>query len=150
LLLDEPTNGVDPVSRREFWKLLYDLNSQGSTILVSSSYMDEAERANRYALIHHGKMISVGEPHEARKTFTLNVYEVDCESPRRAKEAIGSHSEFLAVNIFGNSVHILTQPEVGIEHVRDIVEATGLKREDVTKIVPTFEDIYIGLSTTST
>ena len=147
LLLDEPTNGVDPVSRREFWKLLYDLNSEGSTIVVSSSYMDEAERANRYALIRHGKMISVGEPHEARRTFQLNVYEVLSNSPRKAKEAIAAENHFTAVNLFGNSVHILAKSDVPEAHVADVVEAAGIERAKVSKIVPTFEDIYIGLST---
>jgi len=147
LLLDEPTNGVDPVSRREFWKLLYDLNSEGSTIVVSSSYMDEAERANRFALIRHGKVIAVGEPHEARNNFSYNVYEYSSDSPRKAKEAIIGANGFTAVNLFGNTVHILTQPDVEIDQVRDVIDAAGLDRSALNKITPSFEDIYIGLST---
>lgn len=149
LLLDEPTNGVDPVSRREFWKLLYDLNSDGATIIVSSSYMDEAERASRYALIRHGRMISVGKPQEARSTFRYNVYEIKSDSPRKAKEAITAQDHFVAVNLFGNSVHLLTEPDVLHEQVEGLVASAGLERSSVSKIPPTFEDIYIGLSITN-
>ncbi len=146
LLLDEPTNGVDPVSRREFWKLLYDLNSEGSTILVSSSYMDEAERANRFALMRDGQTIAVGEPHEARRNFQFNVFEYASDSPRKAKEMIGTHDQFLAINLFGNSVHILTRGEVEVDTVRAIVASLGLRSEALNRIAPSFEDIYIGLS----
>jgi hypothetical protein len=92
-------------------------------------------------------MISVGVPHEARQTFDFNVYEVRSHSPRKAKEAISAEHDFVAVNLFGNSVHILTLPDVETERVRDIVEAAGFERASVSKISPTFEDIYIGLST---
>lgn len=146
LLLDEPTNGVDPVSRREFWRLLYDLNRDGSTIVISSSYMDEAERASRFMLMHKGTIIAEGVPAEIRGNFRQAVYELPLDKARAAKMLIESEPQFASVSLFGKSLHIATNRDVSTAAVSDIIRARGIDASQLREIIPSFEDIYIGLS----
>jgi len=146
LLLDEPTNGVDPVSRREFWKLLYDLNREGTTIVVSSSYMDEAERASRFLLMHKGAIISEGEPAHIRKHFHQVVYELTPANPRQAKDQLASDSRFLSVSLFGKSVHIAASRELPFAQISSAVQSRNIAADTLREIIPSFEDIYIGMS----
>jgi ABC-2 type transport system ATP-binding protein len=146
LLLDEPTNGVDPVSRREFWKLLYDLNRTGTTVVISSPYMDEAERAGHFALMSRGRLIAHGIPANERRNFQFAVYTLPTESARAIKEQLCRRKEFRSVNLFGNSVHIVTEKNFAQEHVRAVLESEHLESASLEQIVPTFEDIYIALS----
>lgn len=146
LLLDEPTNGVDPVSRREFWKLLYDLNREGTTIVVSSSYMDEAERASRFLLMHKGAIIAEGEPAHIRKHFHQVVYELTPEHPRHAKDQLASDSRLLSVSLFGKSIHIAASREVPLAQISAAIISKNVPADTLREIIPSFEDIYIGLS----
>ena len=146
LLLDEPTNGVDPVSRREFWRLLYDLNRDGTTIVISSSYMDEAERASRFLLRHKGNSIPEGEPAQTRANFHQAVFELTPDKARSAKEQLNSDSPFLSISLFGKSLHIAANRETQLEHVADAIRSKGISAESLREIIPSFEDIYIGLS----
>ena len=91
LLLDEPTNGVDPVSRRELWALLHEFVHGGMTVLVSTPYMDEAERCSRVALVHHGKAILVGEPGALIATFQDEAYEVRGGDRERLDERLAAY-----------------------------------------------------------
>jgi ABC-2 type transport system ATP-binding protein len=84
LFLDEPTNGVDPVSRRDFWRILYGLLREKVTIFVSTSYLDEAERFQRLALLHQGKLLALGTPEEVKGLYPGAILEVRCDDPRRA------------------------------------------------------------------
>jgi ABC-2 type transport system ATP-binding protein len=147
LLLDEPTNGVDPVSRREFWKLLYDLNSQGTTVMISSPYMDEAERAGYFALMSKGRLIASGIPSEERHRFKYVVYELQTDRAREVKERLSSRGVFRSVNLFGNSVHIVAENSVAVGQVQEVLTSAGIETTSLRVIVPTFEDIYIGLAT---
>lgn len=147
LLLDEPTNGVDPVSRREFWKLLYDLNHAGTTVVISSPYMDEAERAGYFALLNNGKLIASGVPADERNSFPLPVYSLPTDQARTVKEQLSRRKELRLVNLFGNSVHIVTDKSMSIDAVRSLLAEERLDPATLRQIVPTFEDIYIALST---
>ncbi len=146
LLLDEPTNGVDPVSRREFWRLLYDLNRDGATIIISSSYMDEAERASRFILLHTGAIIAEGVPSEIRANFHQLVFELTPENARGAKELLGTGTPFQSVSLFGKTLHVATPREMTFEQVARIVDERGVPATSLREILPSFEDIYIGLS----
>ena len=84
LFLDEPTNGVDPVSRRDFWQILYRLLREGVTIFVSTAYLDEAERASRIGLVHKGRLLAAGTPAEVKKLMSEAILEIRCSEPRRA------------------------------------------------------------------
>ncbi len=146
LLLDEPTNGVDPVSRREFWKLLYDLNRAGTTVVISSPYMDEAERAGHFALMSKGRLIACGVPADERRKFRYSVYALPTDRARDVKERLCRRNEFRSVNLFGNSVHIVTEQNVAEDSVKALLESERLPSAQLQQIVPTFEDIYIALS----
>jgi ABC-2 type transport system ATP-binding protein len=146
LLLDEPTNGVDPVSRREFWRLLYDLNRDGSTIIISSAYMDEAERASRFMLMHKGAVIAEGVPAEIRTRFEQAVYELTPENARTAKEVLTAGTPFLSVSLFGKSLHIAAPRELPLDQVTRAIVERGISASSLREIIPSFEDIYIGLA----
>ena len=146
LLLDEPTNGVDPVSRREFWRLLYDLNRDGTTIIISSSYMDEAERASRFMLMHKGGIIAEGVPSDIRSNFQQAVFELPLEKARAAKSLLESELRLISVTLFGKSLHIAAKREMALKEVAAIVSAKGVDATQLREIIPSFEDIYIGLS----
>ncbi len=146
LLLDEPTNGVDPVSRREFWKLLYDLNRAGTTVVISSPYMDEAERAGYFALMSKGQLIAGGIPADERRQFKYSVYQLPTDQARTSKEQLESAPEFRSVNLFGNSVHIVTDKRVTVDGVRAVIVNRGVDAAALSAITPSFEDIYIGLA----
>jgi ABC-2 type transport system ATP-binding protein len=146
LLLDEPTNGVDPLSRREFWKLLYDLNREGTTIVISSSYMDEAERASHFALMSKGVLISRGVPSVERQGFHYVVYELIDKRARLLKEQLSRESIFASVNLFGQGIHLSTEPAVTLDEVRANLAGKGIDASSLRRILPTFEDIYISLS----
>jgi ABC-2 type transport system ATP-binding protein len=146
LLLDEPTNGVDPVSRREFWRLLYDLNRDGTTVVISSSYMDEAERASRFVLLHSGAVISEGIPAEARRSFARAVYELEAPDLRAAKDSLYGSPVFGSVVLFGKTIHLTVNSDFDEAEVRRQITSAGLADDSLRKILPSFEDIYIGLS----
>ncbi|MDQ1240386.1 MAG: drug efflux transport system ATP-binding protein, partial [Thermodesulfobacteriota bacterium] len=106
LLLDEPTNGVDPVSRRDFWKILYELLKQGISILVSTAYLDEAERTHRVAFMHQGQIIQLGAPHELKGLVPGYMVELVPENMGLAKELLSDMTEVIDVNVFGDGFHV--------------------------------------------
>jgi len=91
LFLDEPTSGVDPMSRRQFWDLIYELSERGVTIFVSTAYLDEAERCHRVGLIHRGRLLAIGTPGEVKKLMRGSILEIRTEQSRRAAAARGGH-----------------------------------------------------------
>ena len=105
LLLDEPTNGVDPVSRREFWKLLYDLNRAGTTVVISSPYMDEAERAGHFALMSKGRLIAHGVPADERRNFQFAVYTLPTERRAPSKSNFARERVSLCESLWQQRAH---------------------------------------------
>src|SRR5689334_18372868 len=106
LLLDEPTIGVDPLSRRDFWLILYDLLQEGSTILLSTPYMDEAERCGRVGFLLGGRMIACGSPADLKAQLGVRVLELRCVSPRRAQQRLRTLPGFAHAVIFGDRIHV--------------------------------------------
>jgi ABC-2 type transport system ATP-binding protein len=107
LLLDEPTTGVDPVSRREFWNILTELHIQGTTILVSTPYMDEADRCSRVGLMYGGKLIECDSPQNIRKRLEGDVIEIQPEDWQAVLEAVGKLPGIQEVQTYGESLHLL-------------------------------------------
>ncbi|MBI2498135.1 MAG: ABC transporter ATP-binding protein, partial [Opitutae bacterium] len=108
LFLDEPTNGVDPVSRRDFWRILYQLVREGVTIFVSTSYLDEAERCNRLALLHQGRLLGTGTPDSLKKMMPGSLLEVRTSAPRRTAALLREQLAGASVGLFGDRVHLVT------------------------------------------
>jgi len=145
LLLDEPTNGVDPVSRRDFWKILYDLLNQGITILVSTAYLDEAERTTRVGFMHRGSIIQQGRPQILKDLVEGVMMELVPSDMGRAR-AILSHMEGLFdVNVFGDALHIRLEEEGRSEAIRAALVAEGLEIQSLKRIPPAMEDVFLSL-----
>jgi len=108
LLLDEPTNGVDPVSRRDFWRILNRLLREGVTIFVSTAYLDEADRCDRVGLIHMGRLLACDTPAGLKKLMRGTVLEVRSGEPRRAARLLRERLEDATVSLFGDKVHVAT------------------------------------------
>ena len=106
LFLDEPTNGVDPVSRRDFWRILYQLVREGVTIFVSTAYLDEAERCNRLALLHEGRLLGLGTPDEVKAMMPGALLEVRTPAPRRTAALLREQLAGASVGLFGDRVHV--------------------------------------------
>jgi ABC-2 type transport system ATP-binding protein len=121
LFLDEPTNGVDPVSRRDFWRILYQLLREGVTIFVATAYLDEADRCNRVGLIHGGRLLACDTPDNLRRLMTGTILEVRTADARMAARLLRQRLPGSSVGLFGDRVHVVTtEPEVT---GRDIIMA---------------------------
>jgi ABC-2 type transport system ATP-binding protein len=145
LLLDEPTNGVDPVSRRDFWKILYDLLKEGITIVVSTAYLDEAERTTRVALMHRGSVIQLGEPRELKAKVSGVFLELHAVDVAAARAALENQSEVLEVNVFGDGLHIRVQRSDQQESVAAILQDHGIGIHSLKEITPSMEDAFLSL-----
>ncbi len=156
IFLDEPTGGVDPISRRRFWDLITDLSERGTTVFVTTHYLDEAEFCNRIILINAGKLIAGGSPKELKKEYIKNkVIEVDCSDIYRATEILEKENFTESISIFGNSLHVTMKEDIktGADLVNDEIELItsllekdpGIKIYRVSEITPSLEDVFLYL-----
>jgi ABC-2 type transport system ATP-binding protein len=144
LLLDEPTNGVDPVSRRDFWKILYDLIREGITALVTTAYLDEAERTHETAFMSGGVLITQGPPKVLRQAVPGAMFEVVAANPGRVRRRLAEITGVMDVNIFGDRLHVrVAGPEI-IDAVKEILEP-GPERESLKAVTPSMEDVFLSL-----
>ncbi len=140
LLLDEPTNGVDPVSRRDFWAILYQLVKDGITVVVSTAYLDEAERCNRVGLMYKGRLIYCDEPRRLREKLPQTCFEVETADPMGAREQLRRQEGVESVEIYGAMLHVLASPRVGPEQLQ-----RALPEGRFRAVVPTLEDLFISV-----
>ncbi len=149
LVLDEPTTGVDPVSRRDFWRILSGLERDGLTILLTTPYLDEAERCRRVALMSRGRLLSLDDPAVLRASSRATIVEVLASPRRRAAELLARTEGVADVESFGERLHATlpgADPAAAEEAVRRIVaalEAAGVAVESARPIVPSLEDVFI-------
>jgi ABC-2 type transport system ATP-binding protein len=146
LLLDEPTTGVDPISRREFWNILTDLHIHGTTILVSTPYMDEADRCSRVGLMYAGKLVECDSPKNIRDRLNEDVIEIQTGNWQKAQEALDKLEGILEIQIYGESLHLLV--DSGKQRLPEVEKA--LKEEDIScrsiRIVPVrMEEAFLAL-----
>jgi ABC-2 type transport system ATP-binding protein len=140
LFLDEPTNGVDPVSRRDFWAILYQLVKDGMTVFVTTAYLDEAERCNRVGLMHRGRLICCDSPEALRNELEESCYEVECPDPRAAREYLASAEGVLSVAPAGARLHVFLSAGPGPALLEE-----RLSPATFTPILPSLEDVFIAL-----
>ena len=146
LFLDEPTNGVDPVSRRDFWRILYQLVREGVTIFVSTSYLDEAERCNRLALLHQGRLLGVGTPDDVKKMMPGALLEVRTSEPRRTAALLREQLAGVTVGLFGDRVHLVTTDAAGAgARARELIAAAGFELISLRPIEPSLEDVFVSV-----
>jgi len=147
LFLDEPTAGVDPVSRRNFWELIYEVAGQGVTVFVTTHYMDEAEHCDRLALIYRGKLIAIGSPTELKTHYTTGLLlEVAVEPVMASLDILQADPQVQDVAVFGKNVHVVMpeRPDA-IAHVRKVLTGAGLSVSRVEPIIPSLEDVFVTL-----
>ena len=146
LLLDEPTNGVDPVSRRDFWRILYQLLKEGVTVFVSTAYLDEAERANRVGLIHRGRLLATGTPAEVKGLMEGEILEVTAAVPRRAAALMREKFGHNSVSLFGDRVHLVTKSlSDDSRQVKSLLNGEGMEIVSMKKIEPGLEDVFVSV-----
>ena len=146
ILLDEPTTGVDPVSRREFWKLLSQFLAQGITILMSTPYLDEAERCSRIVLLHEGKVLALDQPAHLRASLSGTLFEVIVPSPREALDNLAGRSDIASAQVFGDRLHVWIDrgdSDAAMRSVTAAIHAAGLTPSSLRPIVPSLEDVFI-------
>jgi ABC-2 type transport system ATP-binding protein len=146
LFLDEPTSGVDPLSRRSFWELIYTLAEGGTTVLVSTHYMEEAEHCHRLALMNRARLIALDTPAGLRRRQPHPILEVRAGDTASALEALGAAPEVLAVGLFGRALHVaVSDRDAGAAAVRERLAARGAEVESVRVVQPTLEDVFVAL-----
>ena len=142
LFLDEPTNGVDPVSRRDFWAILYQLVKEGMTVLVSTAYLDEAERCDRVGLMDHGRLIASGTPAELKESLDTECLAVHCGDQRSALAALRAQPGVLSADRAGAALHVFLAP--GATTAEKLKGA--LQQEcTIAPVTPSLEDVFIAL-----
>jgi ABC-2 type transport system ATP-binding protein len=146
LLLDEPTIGVDPVSRRDFWLLIYQLLQRGLTLLVSTPYLDEAERCRRVGLIDHGRLIACDTPAALRRLLPGNVVELRGPTPEAAGPVVRGLPGVMEAQVFGDTLHLtMGDAERDLPRIQTALEAGGLREVQLRPILPSLEDVFVTL-----
>lgn len=146
LFLDEPTNGVDPVSRRDFWRILYQLLREKVTIFVSTAYLDEAERCNRVGLIHQGKLLACGSPDEVKTLMRGTIVEVRPLQPRKVATVLRERLAPDPVGLFGDRVHVVTGDVARTtKHIEQILSDESLEVKSVRPIEASLEDVFVSV-----
>jgi ABC-2 type transport system ATP-binding protein len=145
IFLDEPTSGVDPLSRRRFWRLIDEMAAEGVTVFVTTHYLDEAEYCQRLALIHAGRLTALGTTAELKRVFAGRaVLEVAAPRGGDALEALADQGWVREVSVFGTRVHIVVDdPEDGARRARELMEASGNVPATIERIPPSLEDVFI-------
>lgn len=144
ILLDEPTNGVDPVSRRDFWKILYSLLGEGIAIVMSTAYLDEAERCHRVALLHQGHILFCDAPSNLKMNLRGAVVAVIADEPRRLQEALAPAEGILNVVVVASGVRLIVDcAEARIPELQARISDAHIPFESIEQVVPTIEDLFV-------
>jgi ABC-2 type transport system ATP-binding protein len=145
VFLDEPTGGVDPVSRRQFWRLIEDMSRRGVTILVTTHYLDEAEHCHRIAIVNAGKLAAMGTSRELKEIFARRpILEIYSARPVDVMRALEELSEVEKTSVFGTAVHaVLKSPDVDVQTLTERLTSRGLEIGGVEKVMPSLEDVFL-------
>ncbi|MEJ2723457.1 MAG: ABC transporter ATP-binding protein [Deltaproteobacteria bacterium] len=145
LFLDEPTNGVDPVSRRDFWKILYELRREQVTIVLASTYLDEADRCHRVALFDRGRVRLVMEPMAMRRLVRGRLYNLTVSDRRQALRYLKGEPQVLDPSVFGAGIHFTLPEKTGLKTVENGLAEAGIRDFQIEPIQPGLEDVYLSL-----
>lgn len=146
LLLDEPTTGVDPTSRKDFWKIIKQLQKEGITIIASTPYMDEASLCDRIALIQKGKILSISTPLQLVESYQGDLYSVSGSNMYELLKFLKAQHFVKSVFPFGDAHHMCLESSMNKSHLKELILATGIKEVEIKKIKPTIEDCFMYLS----
>ncbi len=145
LFLDEPTSAVDPENRRAFWETLFDLVAEGTTILVSTHYMDEAERCHTLAILNQGELVAAGSPAQLSAAIDARVAVVQSEQPRRVRQVLSQQPFVLSSAQIGTTLRVLVRKDEpqAEQRIREAVLAAGLELQACTLSQPSLEDVFV-------
>jgi ABC-2 type transport system ATP-binding protein len=145
LFLDEPTGGVDPLARRQFWRLIDDLSQSGVTVLVTTHYLDEAERCHRVALIHAGKLATIGSPREVKGTFADRpIVELRTAQAVDAMRVLDALPQVEKTSLFGTAVHaVLADATMDANALAEHLRDAGVSVDSVARVAPSLEDVFL-------
>ena len=147
LLLDEPTTGVDPLSRRDFWMILYDLLKEGVTILFSTSYLDEAERCNRIALIYQGEILIADTPSAVKSQIKGTILELRTDHLQRGMKVLEGIKDIRSLVLSGDKIHALVDdPEEAQKVILEGLRAEGVGVSGLLAVRPSLEDAFISIT----
>ena len=146
LFLDEPTTGVDPLSRRDFWVILYDLLKEGVTILFSTSYLDEAERCSRIGMIYQGELLIADTPAVVKTQMIGTILELRTENNQRSMRMLEGVESIRGFVLSGDKIHVLVgDPQEGERVIRDVLKAKGMSILDLMAVRPSLEDAFVSM-----
>jgi ABC-2 type transport system ATP-binding protein len=146
LFLDEPTSGVDPLSRRAFWDLIYGLAAEGTTVFVSTHYMEEAEYCHRLALMNRGRIIALDRPAALRETMTEPLLAIVAEHGPAVAQALQGAPLVLEAAMFGRDVHVMVEDAAAArEYLPVLLEGKGLPIRSIDAVRPSLEDVFVSL-----
>jgi ABC-2 type transport system ATP-binding protein len=146
IFLDEPTVGVDPVSRRDFWSILSNLQNDGVTVFLSTPYLDEAERCSRIALMNQGSLIATGNPRRISESTKWGIVEIVTADARKARKILTESGSKDKIQVFGDKVHVIVNdPEKDIESLTRVMYDNNASVKSVRRLRPSIENIFISL-----
>ncbi len=147
IFLDEPTSGVDPISRRQFWDLIYELAGKGITVFVTTHYMDEAEYCDRIGMIYRGELIALGAPATLKtETMQEDVIELVCDRPQDAMDFVEHLSGVKETALFGRGLHIVVEDaHTATAAITTVLRENNCAVERIEQIVPSMEDVFVSL-----
>lgn len=146
MLLDEPTFGVDPISRRELWIIIHEMVANGMTVVVSTAYLDEAERCDRVAMMHRGRITALDAPAVLQNRLQGRALAIECDAPARAARVMSGQPGVRSAALFGQSLH-LTLDRTGMESaVRSALVESGVTVREMRDLEPSLEDVFIDLA----
>ncbi|MDD5622718.1 MAG: ABC transporter ATP-binding protein [Actinomycetota bacterium] len=143
LFLDEPTNGVDPLSRREFWSILKELKNEGTLIIISTPYMDEAEKCDRIGFMNKGSLIYTGTPAEFKKMYKGRLIEIVPSDYRGAFDILKNDKRIIGINIYGEMLHINLEENLDPEFIKKILKENNIETISMIDAVPGIEDVFV-------
>ncbi len=145
LFLDEATAGVDPVSRREFWDLIYAMAGQGVSVLATTHYMDEAEYCNTIGMMYRGELIALASPDELKARIPGTLLQVDCANPAQAESVLDALPEVIGSSLHGAQLHLVLESPGKEMKIRRALTSEGIKVHHVEEIQPSLEDVFISM-----
>jgi ABC-2 type transport system ATP-binding protein len=145
LFLDEPTAGVDPLARREFWQLIGTLAATGTTVFVTTHYLDEAENCHRLGLMYQGRLVAEGSPEALKDGMRAGVMlEITCGEPLKALQLVRADPALVSASLFGRRLHVLVEePAVAGPMIREVLERAGLAVDGIEPIALSLEDLFV-------
>jgi ABC-2 type transport system ATP-binding protein len=144
MLLDEPTFGVDPISRRDLWLIVHQMVADGTTVVVSTAYLDEAERCDRVALLHEGQVVALDDPQSLQRLWEGRILSLRADDPRALRDALQRIPQVQGATLFGNSVHaVVSHVEEDWPALSAAIDAAGIRVTYKEIVEPSLEDVFI-------